>query len=225
MTFVVFMFILDKNEVLHAQTTSSSKSQWLQLKDALAKAPTVLLNTTYAIKKGPKNAIIQITEYIDFLCPHCKSKSIVISNFQKKYSKYVRVNYMMYPLDKVCIPSISTSIHKGACLIAKSAVCANNLKKFTKFHDYVFSKQSYYKGQFTINHLQEAMTSLKFPKKEFLACVNSSSSKYHIKQNVQTAKKLNIRGTPTIFINNKKINPGLVSPLNLGYLLQQKIKK
>ena len=65
-----------------------------------------------------QDAPLRITIFSDFQCPACKQLAKSIEKIIPKYKKDVNIQYMFYPLDMNCNPSIKKPFHGHACSAA-----------------------------------------------------------------------------------------------------------
>ena len=165
-------------------------------------APAHKLALQGAPVKGPANAPIKVTEYSDFLCPFCRSLAGAFTQYLPSTAGRVAVFYKHYPLDRECNPRLDRTIHPGACLLARGGICAEQQGKFWAYHDRVFATE-----------MQEAsvqdVTRLGFEAgldtAAFQACLDAPATRARLAADVEEGYRAGVRGTPTLFINGKKL--------------------
>ena len=91
-------------------------------------------------------------------------------------------------------------MHDMAQPAAIAALAANNQGKFWEYHDKLFAEKKITKESF--NKIAEE---LGLDAKQFKQDIASTTLKNHLRQDMTEAHRLGITGTPTIFVNGRKI--------------------
>ncbi len=140
---------------------------------------------------------VTLIEYSDFQCPACASYHPVIKQIEKDFPT-LNVVYRHFPLPQ----------HANARLAAQVAEAAGAQGKFWEMHDLLFENQSIWSEEKNPAGVFEAYAKkLGLDLDKFRTDANAQASKTKIDSDVQSVDK-EISGTPTFFINNKKIeNP------------------
>ena len=153
--------------------------------------------------KGPDGAPIRVVEYSDFLCPYCRNLAAALSNYLPNSGDRVAIFYKNYPLDKDCNPSLSRTLHEGACELALGAVCASEQGKFWPYHDRIFSQQPHNPE---VDDVVRIAASVGLDEDQMRSCMESSSAKDKLAAQIAEAKRLEVKSTPTLFINGKRLD-------------------
>ncbi len=139
---------------------------------------------------------IKIIAFIDFECPFCQKSYPIFKNVVEKYSPAVDIVFKQFPL---------ASIHPNAIPAAIASACADEQDKFWEYHDLIFENRKAdqssivsYASQLNLNMAQ------------FQTCLESQKYNFLINQDLQDGISLGVRGTPTYFVNNIKLE-GVVS--------------
>lgn len=150
---------------------------------------------------------IRISIFSDFECQFCKIVSTQIPSIINAFKQNVSIQYFFYPLDNACNKNMKGMMHKYACKAAELAACSKD--KFAQIHDIIFERQE------EIN-----LDNLKLWEKEFelTNCYNNQETKDFIQQSIAAGEQYNLRSTPTIIINGKKIE-GVVPTVHLKAIL------
>ena len=164
---------------------------------AAPQRPTVDYNKVYNIPlgtsaiKGNKSAPITVVEFSDFQCPYCARFSPTIDQVLKAYPNDVKFVYKDFPL----------SFHKQAKNAAKAARAAGEQGKFWEMHDLIFEKYA------TVNEVmfKEFATKLNLDMNKFLADFNSSKYDNLIQQDINLGRQSGVTGTPTLYMNGKRM--------------------
>jgi len=116
----------------------------------------------------------------------------------EKYPKDVRIVFKNFP-----IPS-----HKFAIKAALAALAAGRQDKFWEFHDELFKNYNRLNDQ----KIQEIGTQLGLEQTKFKEDQKNPVETARIRQDYEEGRRLGVRGTPTLFINGKKLkNRGMKS--------------
>jgi len=167
-----------------------------------------------SITKKFKDAPLRITIFSDFQCPACKQLAHSIEKIIPKYKKNLNIQYMFYPLDMNCNPSIKRPFHNHACSAAFASSCLKQ-EQFTEGHDEIFANQdkidrSWIKG---------------FAKKyNVTSCYQKKEIKEKVVEMIKKADDYNIKSTPTLLINGRKVE-GVLMPNQLSIILDNLLKK
>jgi protein-disulfide isomerase len=154
-------------------------------------------NTVYQIDssraptKGGKNAKVTIVEFSEFQCPFCSRVLPSLKGLEKKYGDKIKVAFMHQPL----------AFHKDAPLAAEASMAAHEQGKFWEYHDILFKNQKALKRE----NLEKYAQDLGLNMTKFKAALDSGKYKEHIKKDQAAGAKVGARGTPTFFINGKKL--------------------
>lgn len=147
------------------------------------------------------DAPIRITVFSDFECPFCKKVADQIPELIRKYKYQINVQYMFYPLDSKCNANMERPMHRFACDAAQLAACDE--KKFAHLHDEIFANQS-----------KLANGALNDIEKNFglKGCMNNEELKNKVITSINQGTKYNLKSTPTIIVNGKKIEGTIPNP-------------
>lgn len=148
---------------------------------------------------GNPNAPITIVVFGDFRCPNTKKAWPILQRLLGQYgSTKVKLIYRQFP---------GESIHKGTNKLSQIAMCAYNQgpERYWGVHNYLFNRQNDLPTYLTEADLQDLVdaTGLDFTK--LAACLNSQAALIKINRDYADGARFGVAGTPTFFINGKKI--------------------
>lgn len=92
-------------------------------------------------------------------------------------------------------------MHKFATQAAIAAMAANTQGRFWEFHDLLFDNF----GQLNDQKIKEIATELGLDQEKFEKEKKDLKILAKVRQDFQDGRKAGVRGTPTIFINGKKL--------------------
>ncbi len=148
-----------------------------------------------------KDAPIRMTIFSDFECPFCKVVSEQIPDFVRHYKGQINIQYMFYPLDNKCNPNMNRPMHQNACDAAMVAAC--DAKAFPEVHDEIFAAQE----KLGSGALQDIMK-----KHKLKDCLNNPALTTQVVTLINQGTKFNLKSTPTIILNGKKIEGSIPTP-------------
>lgn len=89
---------------------------------------------------------------------------------------------------------------------AEAAECAANQGKFWEYHDLLFSRQSgENQGAFTKDKLLTLASELKLDMTQFEPCLQNDQTRDRVQADTQEGQQVNVRGTPTFFVNGRAV--------------------
>jgi protein-disulfide isomerase len=149
---------------------------------------------------GPDNAKVTIVEFSDFQCPFCTRAASVVQQIREKYGDKVRVVFRQYPLP----------MHAEARLAAQAALAAHQQGKFWEYHDLLFKNQRSLQRASLEEYAKQASLDVERLKKG----LNDPLLAAAVDADVKLGEEVNVNGTPTIFINGKRVpNPTEFEPV------------
>lgn len=142
---------------------------------------------------------LTLVEYSDFQCPACAYYKDLISQLKKDYPDKLQIVYRHYPL----------ASHKNARIAARASEAAGRQGKFWEMHDRLFDTQKEWEN---LNNPKDKFKQLAIDigldVDKFMVDLNDSNLDANIQSGIASGNKLNIKGTPTFFLNGEKIpNP------------------
>lgn len=140
--------------------------------------------------RGPEDAPITIVEFSDYQCPFCARSEPLIQEFVAAYPSQTRVVFKHFPL---------TSIHPQAMPAALAATAAQKQGKFWQMHELLFANQRALGSEQLTQYAKQIGLDLA----KFEADMQSDEVKSAVRDDMQLAQRVGIRGTPTIFVNGK----------------------
>jgi predicted DsbA family dithiol-disulfide isomerase/uncharacterized membrane protein len=147
------------------------------------------------------DAPIRVSVFSDFQCPFCKIVAEQVPQLVRRYGKQMNVQYFFYPLDSACNASVKSAMHQYACRAAELAAC--DPAKFVEVHDEIFAKQE---------GLNYDVLKAIADKHGLTKCFEDRSTRDAVLASINGATKFNLRSTPTIIINGRKIEGSIPNP-------------
>lgn len=145
---------------------------------------------------GSANPKVTIVEFIDFKCPNSKAEAPIIREVIKKYGNKVKVITRNFPLE---------SVYAGTNQLAIFATCASEQGYFWPVHDWLYATQEQMPENITDEQLLSAGVSFGMDEAKLKTCLNGSQGKIMVNKDFSDGIKNGVEGTPTFFINGKKV--------------------
>jgi len=146
--------------------------------------------------RGPKDAAVTIVEFGDLQCPACKAAQPTIEALVAAEPK-ARFVFQNFPLE----------IHNWAAKGAAYSDCVGRASNdaFWKFVSKTYETQQ----DITAENADEKLTALAdgagVKGADIAACAAKSETKAHVDASIALGKSVDVTGTPTLFINGRKI--------------------
>jgi protein-disulfide isomerase len=152
----------------------------------------VTIHTEGAPVRGPDTAPVTIVEFSDYECPHCGRAAPILRDIEREFHDRVRVIHMHFPL----------SGHIHAMAASRAAVAAQRQNKFWEYHDLLFANQNALEQA----DLERYATQLGLDLTRFRADQQAASTEAKVAADRREGERLQIEGTPTIYINGRRYN-------------------
>jgi protein-disulfide isomerase len=148
---------------------------------------------------GPADAPVTIVEFGDFECPDCKMEAPVLRHdMTEAFGGKVRVVFKNYPLD-----SIHPWAHAAA--IAGRCVYQQNQASFWKFYDWIYENQEQISGDDLNAKVLAWGPDNGVDAVKLGQCIDTKATEPEVDRSIAEARALGVPGTPTLFINGRRI--------------------
>ncbi|MGP0076068.1 MAG: thioredoxin domain-containing protein [Bryobacteraceae bacterium] len=154
---------------------------------------------------GPADAPVTIVEFGDFECPDCKMEAPILRHdLSDAFDGKVRVFFKNYPLETVH-PWARAAAIDGRCVYQQGNTA------FWKFYDWIYQNQDDISGDNLSMKLlgwagENGVDTVKLGQ-----CMDTKATEPEVNRSIAEGHELGVQGTPTLFINGRKIG-GLMWP-------------
>jgi protein-disulfide isomerase len=176
---------------------------------AQAAAAKVPLRSDEAVK-GPKLAPVTIALFSDFQCPFCSKVEPTLKQIEQAFPGKVRFAWRHQPLP----------FHPNALPAAKAAEAARAQGKFWDMHDKLFANQQALSEATYEQYAKE----LKLDLARFKRDAAAEGTATRIAEDQQIASSVGATGTPTLFVNCRKV-VGAQPFESLKPIVEEELKK
>jgi protein-disulfide isomerase len=176
----IFAFSGHKSDSGSGKSSSSSKGQ----------------PTSHIEGKG-QNGIL-LVEYGDYQCPYCQQYYPIVKQVVAKYNDQIKFQFVNFPI---------VSLHQNAFAAARAAEAAALQGKFWEMHDLLYENQSQWaESSNPMQFFQQYAQQLGLNTDQFKKDYSSNKVNDAINADKAAGDKLGIEGTPTFYLNGKKID-------------------
>jgi protein-disulfide isomerase len=155
--------------------------------------------------RGAASKDLEIVEFADFQCPHCKDAQANMDKLAVDFPK-ARIVFQNYPLAR---------IHPAAVTAATYGVCVAKLAGSSAFYTFAAAVFDGQDGLATTDGatltLNSAVTKASLDPAKVAACAATHETGASVEASVKLAQDLGINQTPTLLINGRQIPIGGVS--------------
>jgi protein-disulfide isomerase len=157
--------------------------------------------------RGAKDGKVTLVEFGDFQCPACGAYEPIVRQVLADNKDVLRVSFRHFPL---------MQLHRNALLAAKASEAASLQGKFWEMHDIIYDKQEEWSGSLNARDFFVGYaTTLGLDTKKFSVDLESKAIEDKILAEFKEGVKLGVQGTPTFFLNGKKLeNVGDLASFN-----------
>lgn len=153
--------------------------------------------------KGDPGAPVKIVTFSDFLCPSCRRFALAYDQYvEGPTGPHVALYYRSYPLDSTCAAHLPRVLHPGACNVARGGACAHRLGSFWEYHDAVYQAPPDSPG---VDDVVRIAVGAGLDGDAFRACLAEPETEAALQADIEEALGLGVTGTPTIFINGRRV--------------------
>lgn len=143
--------------------------------------------------KGAKDARVTIVEFSDYQCPYCSRAEPLVEQIVDAYPKDVQRVYKQFPLP----------MHPNAMPASKAALAAHKQGKFWEMHRKLFDNQT----ALGPDNYKKWAQEIGLDVARFEKDMSAPEVQAQIDKEMQEARGAEVTGTPTIFVNGKRLQP------------------
>jgi protein-disulfide isomerase len=149
------------------------------------------IDTSNSPYRGSADAPVVIVEWTDFQCPYCARLGATLDQMMQLYPGKLKIVYKSFPL----------SSHPYSLQAATAAMAANEKGKFWEFYKELFKNFN----KINDAKLMEIRKNFGFDTPEFSALMLSPKIRTQVAFDRNEGIKFGVMGTPTVFINGKRL--------------------
>src|SRR5260370_32324716 len=155
-------------------------------------------DTESAHIRGNPSAAVTLEEYGDFQCPPCGMFSAFLGQLEKEYDSRLRVVFRNFPL----------KMHEHAREAALAAEAAGLQGRFWEMHDVLYREQETWSKAPNVRELFESYAgTIGLDLDKFKKDMDGDKARERVDSERALADFLGVKATPTLFINNRPVEP------------------
>lgn len=181
-----------EDEATLAYAGQLRRASKIELNLTAPESPAFTIATDDQPAKGAANALVTIVAFSDFECPSCAQQHPVLERIVSEFGNRVRLVMRDFPLSQ----------HENARKAAEAAEAAREQGKYWEYASVLFRNQS----ALGVDKLRQYASELGLDRKRFDASLDSGKFAEKVQRDVIDGHKLGINGTPTLYINGKRVS-------------------
>ena len=155
-------------------------------------SPVFAISTMDQPSLGKADAPVTIVAFTDYQCPSCAAMHPELERLVKEYGDKVRLVTRDFPLSQ----------HAEAFKAAEAAEAARDQGKYWEYVQILLHNQS----ALTVDKLKGYASDLALDRTKFDSALDSGKFAESVQRDIDDGMKLGINGTPTIFINGRRVS-------------------
>jgi protein-disulfide isomerase len=158
------------------------------------------LKTSFQPSLGTPGAPVVIVLFSDFQCPYCKVEAQMLrQNLISTYPTQVRLYFIDFPLEQLH-PWARAAANAGRCVFHQDP------GSFWEYYDWIYGHQE----TITVDNLKEIVSIWGKDRKDIDtkslgACMDTKENDKEVEAEIAKAKEMEVGGTPTLFVNGRRI--------------------
>lgn len=168
--------------------------------------------------RGSASKDLELVEFADFQCPHCKEAQANMDRLAVDFPK-AHIVFQNYPLEK---------IHPAALTAAAYGVCVTKTGGSAAFFQYAGAVFEGQEGLATSDGatltLNSAVTKAGLDPAKVAACASTPEVQAQVAASVKLAQSLNINQTPTLMVNGRQVPIGGLPYETLKQIIEYQAK-
>ena len=155
-------------------------------------SPVFAISTVDQPSLGRPDAPVTVVAFTDYQCPSCAAMHPELERLVKEYGDKVRLVTRDFPLSQ----------HTEAFKAAEAAEAAREQGRYWEYIAILLRNQS----ALSVEKLKAYASELALDRAKFDSALDSGKFKESVQRDVEDGMKLGIRGTPTLFINGRRVS-------------------
>jgi protein-disulfide isomerase len=189
----IIQYLQDRkeNEATAAYAAQLRRTAKVETNLSAPESPSFEIATDDQPVKGTANASVTIVAFTDFECPSCAKQHPVLERIMTEFGDRVKLVVRDFPLTQ----------HPNARKAAEAAEAAREQGKYWEYAGVLFRNQS----ALGIDKLRQYATEVGLDRARFDAALDSGKFAEKVQRDLIDGHKLGVNGTPTIYINGKRV--------------------
>lgn len=204
---LVALYVLNQHQRYQEMAEGQEVDRFLEI---FMNTPPAQLDMESPLYFGNADAPIRVFEFSDFGCPVCARAATVLAPYLEAQED-VRVDFFPLPLDQDCHPDIQRQVHPYSCQWSRAVLCAQSQSNWKPVYKMAFGVARSQGGLEAVGEYREELARAGYEVDDLFACMESNETESRLSSLIESARKLNVTGTPTFFVEGRRIG-GLYPP-------------
>lgn len=209
---LIFFSVFSLCYVFGSKSREAERDIQAYIDDFYSAEPEALDLPESVLAVGGPDAPLTVYVFTDFLCSACYKLYEEEELLMKRFDNRVRFVHYNYPLDKACNESMKRTAYENSCLASRSMLAAFDAGVFPQYYERHYARYKEYGHKFSPVDVTTNIDGLVDPAR-FEGYMESPETAGVIERDVRLARELGINGTPTLFINGRRL--GGVLPIEI----------
>jgi protein-disulfide isomerase len=153
-------------------------------------------SSTSSTPDVPTSEVVTILKYNDYQCPTCKNVRPMEKQLLAEYGDKIDFQYRHFPLD----------MHQYAPLASRAVEAAMRQDAYEGMHERIFEEQAIWSAGNARQYFFSYAEDLGLDMEQFEADIDSEEIIAIVESQLREGNRRLVTGTPTYFINGRKIN-------------------
>lgn len=140
---------------------------------------------------GPHQAVMQLVEYGDYECPHCRRAHFAVRGMQDRFGEDFSYTFRHLP---------NVKLHPNAQMAAEAAEAASAQGKFWEMHDAMYETTD----PLDFERLCAMAQELDLDLETFKADLTNHTYNARVQEDLDSAIRSHSQGTPTFYVNGRR---------------------
>lgn len=161
------------------------------------------------IAEKKKSSAVEVIEFFDFGCGHCRNASQTVSKLKKKFGESLQVTHKHFPL--------SPRTFK----VAEASECARSQGKYLEFQEIAFANFGKYEQDQILGYAKD----IGLDEAAFTTCWENGDKKAKVLADQKEGSALGVTGTPFFLVNGTTKIPGAPSESAFSKMIEDLLAK
>ena len=171
------------------------------------------LKTSFQPSLGTPGATVVMVLFSDFQCPHCKVEATMLrQNLIQAFPTQVRLYFIDFPIETLH-PWARPAADAGRCVFHQDPGA------FWEYYDWIYAHQE----TITVDNLKSIVDIWAKDRKDIdnvqlNGCISNKETDKEVGDEIEKAKEMEVTGTPTVFVNGRRITNSIEWPALKGMI-------
>jgi uncharacterized membrane protein/protein-disulfide isomerase len=163
---------------------------------------------------------VVIVKFSDYMCPGCRVAHDAYKGIIDKYSAEGKVQLVLrhYPLEPECNPHVPTGTHFASCEAAAAEVMARARGTADAMNDWLFANQGGLSPA-TVRRGAREVGGIEDFDAQYAEALKT------VRADADLGAKVQVRATPTLFINGRSLGGGAPAPNIVDHFIQLELQR